>query len=224
MAKSRRLLKNNLNFTLRFTFWKYVEEWITISIFNLSLLLLRSIVWDFLAQMSWWYIQITCSFSSYFNCISTCFLLQEKKEKKRKRSRRSKGGKEEKSYFYVDRFGIWLTNNKGNIYDRKVKLLSCVRLLATPWIIYKYIYIIYICITQPQKGWNSVTYSSVNEYREYYTWWNKSDLEKQMLYNISQSWNLKNNISKYIQQTKKTHDKENKLVVPEGRRKWGQAS
>ena len=45
-----------------------------------------------------------------------------------------------------------------------------------------------------------------------------------MLYNISQSWNLKNNISKYIQQTKKTHDKENKLVVPEGRRKWGQAS
>ena len=76
------------------------------------------------------------------------------------------------------------------------------------YMIYKYIYIIYIYIyvTQPQKGWNSVTYSNVNGYREYYTWWNKSDLEKQMLYNISQSWNLKNNISKYIPQNKKTHE------------------
>lgn len=95
MAKSCRLLKNNFNFTLRFTFWKYEGEWIAISIFNLLLLLLHSVVWDVPAQMSWWYIQITCSFGSYFNCISKRFLLQEKKEKKRKRQehQRKKRGK-----------------------------------------------------------------------------------------------------------------------------------
>ena len=41
--------------------------------------------------------------------------------------------------------------------------------------------------------------------REYHTNWSKSGRERQILYDITYTWNLKNNTDESIYKTKKTH-------------------
>ena len=59
--------------------------------------------------------------------------------------------------------------------------------------------------------------------REYYIQWSKSDRERQILYDITYMWNLKNNTNESIykietdSQTQKT-----KLRLPKGKGGWGE--
>ena len=48
------------------------------------------------------------------------------------------------------------------------------------------------------KEWNFATCSNMDGPRDYYAQWNKSDREGQILYDITDMWNLKNNKNKCI--------------------------
>ena len=56
-------------------------------------------------------------------------------------------------------------------------------------------------ITQPQKEWNIAICSNMDEPREHYAQWIKSDREKQVLYGITYRLNLKYNMNEPIYQT-----------------------
>ena len=57
--------------------------------------------------------------------------------------------------------------------------------------------------------------------RDDHTKWSKPDREKQILYDITYMWNLKNNTNECICKTETDSDIENKLVVTEGERGGG---
>ena len=42
-----------------------------------------------------------------------------------------------------------------------------------------------------KKEWNSAICSNVDGPREYYAYWNKSDRERQILYDVTYMWNVK---------------------------------
>ena len=65
-----------------------------------------------------------------------------------------------------------------------------------------------------KKEWNSSNCSHVNGPRGYYAQWKKSDKERQILYDTTYMWNLKNNINECICKT------ETRMVVVRG---WGWA-
>ena len=52
-----------------------------------------------------------------------------------------------------------------------------------------------------KKEWDTVICSNMDGPREYYTWWSKSDRERQILYDITHMWNLKNNTNDSIYKT-----------------------
>ena len=51
------------------------------------------------------------------------------------------------------------------------------------------------------KEWNNATCSYVDEPRDYYTKWSKSDRERQISYEITYMWNLKHDTNKLIYET-----------------------
>ena len=62
----------------------------------------------------------------------------------------------------------------------------------------EYIYYIYVIYTyngillSHKKEWNNVICSNMDGPRDYHTKWSKSDRERQISYNITYMWNLKN--------------------------------
>ena len=49
-----------------------------------------------------------------------------------------------------------------------------------------------------KKEWNLAICKNMNGPREYYVKWNKSDIERQILYIITYMWNLKNKTNKCL--------------------------
>ena len=49
--------------------------------------------------------------------------------------------------------------------------------------------------------------------RDYHSKWSKSDKERQILYDIIDTWNLKNNANEYLQNRNRFTDLENKLTA-----------
>ena len=52
-----------------------------------------------------------------------------------------------------------------------------------------------------KKEWNNAICSNMGGLREYWTKWNKSDRERQISYDITYMWNLKNNKYQFIYKT-----------------------
>ena len=52
-----------------------------------------------------------------------------------------------------------------------------------------------------KKEWNNVICSNMDGPRDYHTKWSKSDRERQILYAIIYTWNLKNSINEHIYKT-----------------------
>ena len=72
------------------------------------------------------------------------------------------------------------------------------------------------------KECSSAVCSNVDGPRDYHTKWSKSDRERQILYDITYIWNLKNNTSECIQQNRnRPTDIENKLVITRWDREHG---
>ena len=57
---------------------------------------------------------------------------------------------------------------------------------------------IYNEITAVKKEWNSAICRDMDGPRDCHTEWNKSDRERQILYDITYTWNLKNNTNECI--------------------------
>ena len=55
-------------------------------------------------------------------------------------------------------------------------------------------------ISFSKKEWNTAIYSNADGPREYYTEYNKSDRERQILYDITYMQDLKNNMNVYAEQ------------------------
>ena len=49
--------------------------------------------------------------------------------------------------------------------------------------------------------------------RDYHSKWSKSDIERQILYDIIDTWNLKNNANEFVQNRDRFTDLENKLTA-----------
>ena len=64
-----------------------------------------------------------------------------------------------------------------------------------------------------KKEWNSVTATTWMDLEGYYAKWNKWDRERQILYNFTHIWNLKNKWTNKQTQQNRIIDKENKQVV-----------
>ena len=63
----------------------------------------------------------------------------------------------------------------------------------------------------------------MNGPRDCHTEWSKSDRERQISYDITYMWNLKNDTNELIYKTEnRLTDLENKLMVTEGERWWGE--
>ena len=52
-----------------------------------------------------------------------------------------------------------------------------------------------------KKEWNIAMCSNMDEPRDYHTKWSKSEKERQILYDITYMWNLKNNTNESIYKT-----------------------
>ena len=62
----------------------------------------------------------------------------------------------------------------------------------------------------------NVICSNVDGPRDYHTKWRKSDRERQIPYDITYKWNLKNSTNELIYKTKTDSQTENKLMVTKG--------
>ena len=84
------------------------------------------------------------------------------------------------------------------------------------------IYIIGILLCH-KKEWNFAIYKNMDGLREHYIKWNRSDREKerQILYDITCLWNLKNTAASEYHKRETDSDVNNKLVVTGGRGKVG---
>ena len=79
-----------------------------------------------------------------------------------------------------------------------------------------------IGILATKKEWNLAICDNMDDPRRYYAKWNKSDRERQTLYNSTYMWDLKNKTNEQTKQNrKKLIDKGNKLVVARGD-EWGE--
>ena len=67
-----------------------------------------------------------------------------------------------------------------------------------------------------EKEWNLAICDSVSGPWGYYSKWNMSDRERQIPYDFTYMWNLKNRTNEQTKQNRLI-DKENKLVVARGR-------
>ena len=52
-----------------------------------------------------------------------------------------------------------------------------------------------------KKEWNNAMCSNMDGPKDYYTKWSKSDKERQISYNITYMWNLKNDTNELIYKT-----------------------
>ena len=52
-----------------------------------------------------------------------------------------------------------------------------------------------------KKEWNNAIYSNMDGPRDYHTKWSKSEMERQILYDITYMWNLKYNTNELIYKT-----------------------
>ena len=52
-----------------------------------------------------------------------------------------------------------------------------------------------------KKEWNNAICSNMDGHRDYPTKWSKSDRERQIPYDITYMWNLKNNTNEFIYKT-----------------------
>ena len=78
-----------------------------------------------------------------------------------------------------------------------------------------YVYTMYIL--SHKKEWNNAICSNMDGPRDYHTKWSKSDMERQVSYDTTYMWNLKNDKMNLF--TKQTTALENKLMVTTGG-KW----
>ena len=73
-----------------------------------------------------------------------------------------------------------------------------------------------------KKEWNNAICSNMDGPRDYHTKWNKSERERQNLYDITSMWNLKKWYKCiYLQNWNRLIDIENKLMVTKGERGGG---
>ena len=72
-----------------------------------------------------------------------------------------------------------------------------------------------------KKEWNIAVCSYMDGPRDYHTKWSKSGRKRQILYDITYMWNLKNNADQFIYKTETPSDIENKLMVTKGERGGG---
>ena len=61
------------------------------------------------------------------------------------------------------------------------------------YVIEIYIYIYNGILLSHKKEWNTAICSNMDRPREYHTKWSKSDRERQIVYDVTYMWNLKNN-------------------------------
>ena len=69
-----------------------------------------------------------------------------------------------------------------------------------------------------KKEWSNAICSNMDGPRDYPTSWSKSERERQILYDITYMWNLKNSTSELMYKTETDSDIENKLPKGDG---WG---
>ena len=70
-----------------------------------------------------------------------------------------------------------------------------------------------------KKEQNFTICSNMDGLKGHYAKCNKSDTERQILYDITDMWNLKNTTSEYNKKRSRLTDIENKLVVTSGERR-----
>ena len=73
-------------------------------------------------------------------------------------------------------------------------------------------------ISLRDKKWHVTICSNTDGPRGYYTKWNKSERERQILYGIIYLWNPKNNTNEIIYKIERLTDIENKLMITKGER------
>ena len=59
----------------------------------------------------------------------------------------------------------------------------------------------YYSTSHKKKEWNDAICSNVDGPRDYYTKWSKSDRERQIPYDITYMWNIKNDTKELIYKT-----------------------
>ena len=70
-----------------------------------------------------------------------------------------------------------------------------------------------------EKEWNNAICSDMDRPRDDHTKWSKSDIERQISYDITSMWNLKKKVQmKHLQNRNRPTDLENKLMVTKGER------
>ena len=67
-----------------------------------------------------------------------------------------------------------------------------------------------------KKEWNNAICSNMDGPRDYYTKWSKPDRERQISYDITYIWNLKNESNELIHKQKWLTYIENNLWLPKG--------
>ena len=70
-----------------------------------------------------------------------------------------------------------------------------------------------------KKEWNNLISSNKYGPRDYHTKWNRSERERQLLYDITYMWNLKYDTNPLIYKTETDSQKTN-LWLPKGKQKW----
>ena len=73
-----------------------------------------------------------------------------------------------------------------------------------------------------KNEWNNAICSNMDGPKDYHIKWIKSDRERQILYDISYMWNLKNDTNELINKTETDSDLENKLTVTKRERLGGE--
>ena len=66
------------------------------------------------------------------------------------------------------------------------------------------------------REWNNAICSDMDGPRDYHTKWSKSDRERQISYDITYMWNLKNGTNERIYKTEIVTVVENKLMLTKG--------
>ena len=69
-----------------------------------------------------------------------------------------------------------------------------------------------------KKEWNNAICSNLDGPRDYHTEWSKSDKERQISFDITSMWNLRNSANELIYKTETDSHIENKLMVTKGER------
>ena len=81
-----------------------------------------------------------------------------------------------------------------------------------------YIYTHNEILLSHKKTWNNAICSNMDGLRDYHAKWGKSDRERQISYDITYMWNIKNDTNGLIYKTETHSHLENKPMVTKGER------